>query len=161
VWNSADDDNAVIRLYISEPAITGGFPIDNYRLQAAYSTDGNEPFGEWQDPIYPFTPDDTVPWFQVTEPLSSPPQWVKYRVAAITYNGTGPYAVSNAIEIKPNPTPEQVPGTVQNLVVVPGNKSLAVTWDPPTSAGTGATINDLTYIVQYSTDGGTTWTTAP
>ena len=160
-WLSADVNNAVIKIEIVEPAITGGFPIDNYRLQAAYSNDGGATYGAWADPLYPFTPADTVPWFQVTEPLSTPNQWVKYRVAAITYNGTGPYAESVGIEIKDAPTPSEVPTAVQNLVVVPGNKALAVTWDPPTSAGSGGTISTLTYIVQYSTDGGTTWTTAP
>lgn len=161
VWDSADINNALIRLYISEPAVTGGFPIDNYRLQAAYSTDGGLTFGAWQNPLYPFTPADTQPWFQVSEPLSTPTQWVKYRVAAITYNGTGPYAESNAVEIRGVPTPGSVPTAVQNLAASPKNQSIVVTWDPPASAGTGGTINTLTYIVEYSTDGGATWTIAP
>jgi hypothetical protein len=156
----ADSTNAVVKIEITPPAITGGFPIDNYRLEAAYSTDGGVTWGAWDLPEYPFVPDQTTPWYQVSEPF--PVKTIKYRVAAITSNGTGPYSVESApITTTLPPPPGSAPDAPTLLSVVPGDKQLVVTWDPPVNPGTGANVNSLTYTVQYSTDGGISWTTAP
>ncbi|MEY3206019.1 MAG: Extracellular phospholipase precursor, partial [Planctomycetota bacterium] len=48
------------------------------------------------------------------------------------------------------------PGSPTGLVAVPGNARVSLTWSAPLSNG-GARISD--YVVQYSSDTGTTWTT--
>lgn len=47
------------------------------------------------------------------------------------------------------------PGSPSGLVGVPGDARVSLTWSPPASNG-GVKISD--YIVQYSSDAGTTWT---
>lgn len=151
----ADATNAIIKIEITPPAITGGYPIDNYRLETSYDNGVT-----WDVPEYPFVPDQTTPWYQVSEPF--PVKTIIYRVAAITQNGTGPYSPSSTpITTTLPPPPGSFPDAPVILSVVPGNSSLVVNWDPPSNPGTGGSVSTLTYTVQYSTDGGLTWTTAP
>jgi peptidyl-prolyl cis-trans isomerase A (cyclophilin A) len=49
-----------------------------------------------------------------------------------------------------------VPGSPTSVVAVSGNTQLAVTWTAPASTG-GSAITD--YLVEYSSNGGSTWTT--
>ncbi len=50
------------------------------------------------------------------------------------------------------------PGAVTNLsVALPAPTSVTLTWTAPSATGTDVT----SYLVQYSSDGGTTWVTAP
>jgi len=49
-----------------------------------------------------------------------------------------------------------VPGSPTSVVAVSGNAQLAVTWTAPASTG-GSNITD--YLVKYSSNGGSTWTT--
>lgn len=151
----ADDTNAVVKIEITPPAVTGGFPIDNYRLETSYDNGVT-----WDIPEYPFVPSQTTPWYQVSEPF--PVKTIIYRVAAITSNGTGPYSDPSApITTTLPPPPGSAPDAPTIVSIVPGNNQLVVTWNPPVNPGTGADVNTLTYTVQYSTDGGITWTTAP
>jgi len=151
----ADATNAVVKIEITPPAVTGGFPIDNYRLETSYDNGVT-----WDVPEYPFVPDQTTPWYQVSEPF--PVKTIIYRAAAITSNGTGDYSVPSApITTTLPPPPGSAPDAPTLLSVVPGNNQIVVTWDPPLNPGIGANVNSLTYTVQYSTDGGITWTTAP
>ena len=49
-----------------------------------------------------------------------------------------------------------VPGKPTSVVAVRGNASLAVTWTPPATSGGSAITN---YLVKYSSNSGSTWTT--
>jgi len=49
-----------------------------------------------------------------------------------------------------------IPGSPTSVVAVSGNTQLAVTWTAPASTG-GSAITD--YLVEYSSNGGSTWTT--
>ncbi|MEI6037673.1 MAG: fibronectin type III domain-containing protein, partial [Planctomycetota bacterium] len=53
-------------------------------------------------------------------------------------------------------TPATVPSSPTAVVAVRGNAQLAVTWVAPASTG-GSPITD--YVVKYSSNGGSTWTT--
>ena len=53
-------------------------------------------------------------------------------------------------------TPATVPGSPTAVVATSGNASLAVTWTAPASNG-GSNITD--YVVKYSSNSGSTWTT--
>ncbi|MEN9799810.1 MAG: hypothetical protein RL653_3507, partial [Pseudomonadota bacterium] len=54
-------------------------------------------------------------------------------------------------------TPRTFPGTPGQLTGTPGNQQVVLTWDAPASNG-GEAITD--YLVQYSSDSGSTWATA-
>jgi hypothetical protein len=72
-----------------------------------------------------------------------------FRVRAVNGNGSGP-AVQTTEAVVPMLPPTQVTGRA-------GNGSVALTWLPPRVSPTGGIID---YRVQYSSDGGATWTTA-
>jgi hypothetical protein len=59
--------------------------------------------------------------------------------------------VSTAYQISLTP-----PGAPINLAATPGDGAVNITWDPPSSSGSSS-ITD--YLIRYSTNGGTTWTT--
>ncbi len=78
------------------------------------------------------------------------------RASAINAEGTGP--ASNIATAVPSAgaSPETVPDAPTSLDVVPGTLEALMTWTAPVNIG-GSTIAD--YVIEYSTDAGTTWTT--
>lgn len=75
-----------------------------------------------------------------------------FSVARVTTRGSGPFsAVSNVV------VPATVPGVPMNLAAVAGNGRVFLRWSAPLSNG-GGTISG--YVVQYSTDRGSSWTNA-
>ena len=78
------------------------------------------------------------------------------RASAINAEGTGP--ASNIATAAPSAgaSPETVPDAPTSLDVVPGTLEALMTWTAPVNIG-GSTIAD--YVIEYSTDAGTTWTT--
>jgi hypothetical protein len=145
---STDETNGIIKLDWNEPATNGGLVVEGYRIQT--SEDGGSTWVRTRSSI------DWTPYLYVSEDLN---KTYVYRVAAINANGTGPYsAISNSVSPVLPPLPTQLPTAPTNVRITPGNQKLSVTWAPPASAGTGSTIEDLTYIVRYSSDGGATWT---
>jgi len=76
------------------------------------------------------------------------------RVAAVSAVGTGPYSSA------PSPaTPRTVPDSPMFALAgfaTAGNEQVAIEWTAPASNG-GAPITD--YVVQFSSNGGSTWTT--
>ena len=73
-----------------------------------------------------------------------------FRVAAVNVAGTGGTS-STASE-----TPRTTPGRPIGVVSEDGDAQSALTWTAPTSAG-GAAVTG--YLVEQSSDGGTTWST--
>ncbi len=78
----------------------------------------------------------------------------RFRVAAVNTFGQGNFSAPSAV-ITPNALPPAAP---TNVVAVRGDASANVTWLAPTNIGT-APITD--YSIQYSSNGGGTWTTFP
>ena len=78
-----------------------------------------------------------------------------FKVASINAIGTGSYSSPTS-----SVTPAVVvvsPGAPSGVTASPGDGQATVTWNAPSNTG-GGTITG--YTVQYSSDGGTTWTTA-
>jgi hypothetical protein len=76
-----------------------------------------------------------------------------FRVAAVNAIGTSPYsALSNAVVPIGVPT---APGTPTGVAATPGDAVAQLTWVAP--ASNGSPISD--YTIQYSSNGGSTWTT--
>lgn len=76
----------------------------------------------------------------------------RFRVAAVNAVGQGEYSAWSAV-ITPNALPPAAP---TNVVAVAGEASAVVSWLAPTNIGT-APLTD--YSIQFSSNGGTTWTT--
>jgi predicted phage tail protein len=76
-----------------------------------------------------------------------------FRVAAVNAIGTSPYsALSNAVVPIGVPT---APGMPTGVAATPGDAVAQLTWVAP--ASNGSPISD--YTIQYSSNGGSTWTT--
>ncbi len=76
------------------------------------------------------------------------------RVAAVNTAGASPYATSSGRPV----AAARTPGQPANLVLDPGNGRISAWWDEPADVGV-PTYH--TYLVEYSGDGGTTWTRWP
>ena len=74
-----------------------------------------------------------------------------FQVAATNSIGTGNYSASSLAV-----TPGTAPGAPTAIAGIAGNTTVALTWTAPTSTG-GLPISD--YVVQYSSNSGSTWTT--
>ncbi|MEI8286103.1 MAG: fibronectin type III domain-containing protein, partial [Actinomycetes bacterium] len=71
----------------------------------------------------------------------------QFRVAAVTAVGIGDYA--NIVA-----TPYTTPNAPLNLIATPGNEQVTLNWTAPSNNGNAITQ----YIVETSTDNGSTWT---
>ena len=76
-----------------------------------------------------------------------------FRVAAINRAGLGAYSAPSA---PVTPVGVALPGAPTNVQAVAGSGRVTLTWTAPTNTGGAAKLG---YLVQTSTDGGTTWTT--
>jgi hypothetical protein len=74
-----------------------------------------------------------------------------FRVAAVNSAGTGTYSTASSVVV-----PFTVSTAPTSVSGSPGNAQIPVTWTAPSSNG-GSAIQD--YIVQFSSNGGTSWTT--
>jgi len=75
-----------------------------------------------------------------------------FRVAAVNVMGQGPFSnISNSIIFA------EIPGKINNLSISAGDTLAYLTWDYPIN--NGSSIVD--YNIQYSTDGGDTWSIWP
>lgn len=75
-----------------------------------------------------------------------------FRVAAVNSVGIGPYSLNS------NPAiPNITVGAPTNLVAIPGNGLVNLTWAAPTVSSGSAIID---YNIQYSSNNGTSWITA-
>jgi titin len=74
-----------------------------------------------------------------------------FKVAAVNSLGAGTYSTASS----PITPPVTVPGQVTNVSGTAGDTQVSLSWTAPDNGG--ASITD--YVVQYSTNGGTNWTT--
>jgi large repetitive protein len=125
----------------SIPGDNGGSPISDYAIQ--YSSNAGL---VWT--TYAHTA-STTPSITVAGLTNGTGYLV--RVAAVTSFGTGGYVTTTSTV-----APRTTPSAPTNLVTTYGDTAVALTWVAPSSNG-GATI--ATYVVQYSTNNGSSWTT--
>ena len=125
------------------PSSTGGASITGYTVQ--YSSDGGN---TWNTASCSGTSTSCT----ITG-LTNGTSYT-FRVAATNSAGTGSYSTASS-SVTPTAS-VTVPGAPTNVVGTPGDGQVAVTWTAPSSNG-GASITG--YTVQYSTNGGSTWTT--
>ncbi|QLH07035.1 fibronectin type III domain-containing protein [Nitrosopumilus ureiphilus] len=129
--------SGVIPLSWSEPSDNGNAVITGYLIE--YAIDGN--------------------WFTVS-PISDTTSFIipdlvngqEYRIRVSAINSAGvsaPSVVSVA-------TPYTVPKIPVDVTITPGNSQVLLSWTAPSSNG-GSPITD--YIIDYSSDGGSNWTT--
>lgn len=132
----------VVDLDWDSPISNGGSAITDYAIQ--YSSDDGSSWNTYSDGTSTAT-DATV------SGLTAATTYV-FRVAAINAIGQGPYtAKSSPIELtasNPDP-PTGVSGTR-------GNAQVSLTWTAPGNTG-GVALSD--YVIQYSSDSGSNWTT--
>ena len=118
----------------------GGAPITSYALE--YSSDSGTSWTSWSTSIA--TTSATV---------TGLPNGTAYTFRVSATNSAGTSAFSSASTAV---TPATVPGAPTALTVIGGNAQVAASWTPPVSNG-GSAITD--YLVEYSSDAGTTWST--
>ena len=136
---TATPGNREIALSWTAPANNGGAAITDYQIQVsanggAYSTISKNA--------------STTTSYTATS-LTNGTAYV-YRVSAVNSEGAGAYVQSSSA------TPQTVPLAPTNVLTTPNNAYVTVRWTAPSDSG-GSVITD--YIVQYSADGGSSWTT--
>jgi predicted phage tail protein len=133
--------NAQINLSWTAPTSDGGSALTDYIVE--YSSNSGSTWAAFADGTSTAT-SATVPG--LTNGTS-----YTFRVAAVNGLGAGSYSTaSNAV------TAASTPGVPTGVSGTRGNTQVAVTWSAPASNG-GSAISD--YIVQYSSNSGSTWTT--
>jgi len=133
--------NASLAVTWTAPANTGGSAITDYLLK--YSSNSGS---TWTNFLHPVS---TVPSLTVTGLTNG----TAYVIKLIAKNAVG---ISLPSANSAPATPATVPGKPTSVVAVRGNASLAVTWTPPATTGGSAITN---YLVKYSSNSGSTWTT--
>jgi titin len=122
------------------PLSDGGATISNYQIQ--YSSDNGSTWSTFSHAVSSAT---TITVTGLTNGVA-----YIFRVAAINSEGTGPWSL-----LSQSVTPRTTPSAPTNLVVNPANASLDVSWTAPDSGG--SVITD--YTVEWSSNGGNTWST--
>ena len=136
--------NLQVPLTWSAPSSNGGSAITDYVVQ--FSSDSGSTWATFSDGV------STSTSATVTS-LTNGTAYV-FRVAAVNSAGTGSYsAASNSATPSAGAT---VPGAPTNVVAELYGVGAALNWTDPTSNG-GSAITG--YVVQFSTNGGNTWTT--
>jgi hypothetical protein len=133
--------NEQVTITWSAPTSNGGSTITDYSVQ--YSSSGGS---SWSTAVLTGS---TSTSFAVTG-LRNGSTYV-FRVAAVNSVGVGTYSsVSSAT------TPRTVPDAPTDVVSTTGNTQVSLVWTAPVENG-GMSITD--YVVQYSSNNGTSWTT--
>ena len=138
---TAASGNAQADVSWTAPLDNGGSGITGYVLQ--YSGNGGS---TWT----PQPPTAATSGGPVTG-LSNGTEYI-FRVAAVNAVGTSTFTQSNAV------TPATVPGAPAGVTAVRGNTQADVSWTAPLDNG-GSGITG--YVLQYSGNGGSTWTPQP
>ena len=121
------------------PSTDGGSPITDYRVE--YSSNSGS---SWST----ITRTPSVLRIETVTALSNGTEY-RFRVSAINVVDTG--AASSPITA----TPSTLASAPTNLQVTPSNQSVSISFTVGNSGG--AAISD--YIIEYSTDAGSTWST--
>jgi hypothetical protein len=133
--------NTQVSLAWSAPSSNGGQAITDYVIQ--YSSNSGSAWTTFTDLVSSATS-------AVVTGLTNGTSYI-FQVAAKNSVGTGGYSVASAAVI-----PFTVPGQPASVLVTAGINQVAVSWTAPTSDG-GSALTD--YVVEYSTNSGTTWIT--
>jgi len=136
--------NGQASLTWTAPTSNGGAAITNYTVQ--YSSNAGSTWTTFTRPA------STATSATVTG-LNNGTTYV-FRVAAVNSAGTGSYSANSNSVIPTGAI--AAPAAPSNLIATAGNAQASLTWAPPISNG-GAAITD--YTVQYSANGGASWTT--
>jgi hypothetical protein len=131
-----------VALSWTAPTSNGGTSIIDYTVQ--YSTDSGT---SWTTFAHSASTSTSATVTNLTRGTA-----YLFRVAAVNALGNGTFSSASA-SITPAIT---APGQVTNLVATSGVDVISLSWNAPTDNGGDA----ASYIVQSSTDGGTTWNTA-
>lgn len=127
------------------PTSTGGTPVTSYTIEYSPS-----PYTTWA--IATTSPSSCTTTSCTVTGLTNGTSY-EFQVAAINNAGTGPYSAASSPAV-----PSTTPGAPTGLTCSSAASTQSVlTWTAPASNG-GATITG--YEVQYSSDGGSTWSTA-
>jgi formylglycine-generating enzyme required for sulfatase activity len=130
--------NSQVLLTWTAPLDNGGSPSTDYVIQ--HSSTGTAP---WTTLLSASTATSAT----VTG-LTNGTSYV-FRVAAVNAAGTGTSSIPVTV------IPRTVPAAPISLIGTPGNGQVSLSWTAPADNG-GSAITD--YTIQYSTNGGATWT---
>jgi uncharacterized delta-60 repeat protein len=137
---SAAGHTSVVLSWLA-PLSDGGSPITDYLIQ--YSTNSGQTWVPVADGV------STELSAKIND-LTNGTAYL-FRVAASTSGGSSPW--TNAAPV----TPRTVPDAPASVTATPGISRVTLTWTTPPSNG-GATVTD--YVIEFSSDAGTTWYTA-
>ena len=156
-------NQAFINLVWSAPPDNGGSPVTSYSLQ--YSTNYAEQSSSSSTQKSSSSSEGGANWTSTGGAISTTTRrfWVpfsgatyRFRVAAVNSAGQGAWSSTHEVEVPAGTTP----GLPRNMTTSPMLRSVRLFWDQPLSLG-----NDypngfllLEYKVEYSSDGGATWT---
>ncbi len=139
---TASATNAAVQLAWAAPVANGGAAITDYVVQYAANNSATTTWTTFADGT------STA----LTATVSGLTNGVAYsfRVAAVNAMGTGSYTSP----ITATPIGGAVPSAPRSLYATAGRQSAALSWTAPVTAGSSA-ISD--YIIEYSTNNGSTW----
>jgi len=135
--------NGNLLLSWAAPANNGGSVITDYAVR--YSSNDGSSWTTFQHSALKAT---TATVTGLTNGTS-----YRFQVAAVNAAGTGSWSSSSAAA-----TPRTIPRAPSNIISVVGNGQVSLSWTAP-STNSGSAITD--YTIQYSNDGGSSWTTFP
>jgi len=135
--------NGNVLLSWAAPANNGGSVITDYAVR--YSSNDGSSWTTFQHSTLKAT---TATVTGLTNGTS-----YRFQVAAVNAAGTGSWSSSSAAA-----TPRTIPRAPSNIISVVGNGQVSLSWTAP-STNSGSAITD--YTIQYSNDGGSSWTTFP
>jgi len=138
---AATPGDTSVSLSWDPPASSGSSPLTDYVVR--YSTNGGTTWTSFADNVVPTTGVFVTGLVNGTT--------YAFSVAAVNVAGTGVYS-SNVTGIIPRTVPDAPTG----ITGTAGDAQVSLTWSAPSSNG-GSAITD--YVVQYSSDNGTTWVT--
>jgi hypothetical protein len=136
---TATPGNGEIALSWTAPASNGGAAITDYQIQVSASGGAYSTISKAASTTTSYT----------ATGLTNGTAYV-YRVSAVNSEGAGAHVQSSST------TPQTVPLAPTNVLTTPNNAYVTVRWTAPSDSG-GSVITD--YIVQFSSDGGSSWTT--
>ena len=133
---AATADNSSIAFSWQPPTFTGGIAVTGYEVSYSESPDG-----PWVSASV------TATSYTITGLTNGVPYYL--RVAAKNSAGTGtPATLPNSV------TPRTAPGAPTNVIGIPDNGKVTVSWDGPLESG-GSDVTG--YVVQFSSNAGITW----
>jgi titin len=137
---TATPGSTQVALSWTAPAATGGAAISDYLVE--FSVDGGSSWSTFADATSAVTSATVTGLANGTA--------YTFRVAAVNAAGQGAFSATVSA------TPRTVPGAPSGLAASPGSTQVALSWTAPVSDG-GSAASD--YVVQYSADGGSSWST--